>query len=117
SHILSWKLLYPKSEHLLIKEVWRTICPKRIIRENGPRCAATGLCRLPDTPDTIGNEHIPRMNAIETDGLTRKFGERVAVDNLTLRIPVGAVFGFLGPNGAGKTTTVRMLAALIEPTK
>src|SRR6266581_34493 len=56
------------------------------------------------------------MNAIETKALTRKFGQRVAVDNLTLSIPQGTVFGFLGPNGAGKTTTVRMLAALIAPT-
>jgi ABC-2 type transport system ATP-binding protein len=56
------------------------------------------------------------MNAIETQSLTRKFGERVAVDQLSLSIPAGAVFGFLGPNGAGKTTTVRMLSALIAPT-
>jgi ABC-2 type transport system ATP-binding protein len=47
--------------------------------------------------------------------LTRAFGDRVAVDDLTLAIPAGSVFGFLGPNGAGKTTTVRMLAALIAP--
>ncbi len=56
------------------------------------------------------------MNAIETQGLTRRFGERVAVDGLDLAIPRGQVFGFLGPNGAGKTTTVRMLAAIIAPT-
>ena len=56
------------------------------------------------------------MGAIDTSGLTRKFGERLAVDNLTMSIPEGAVFGFLGPNGAGKTTTVRMLSALIAPT-
>src|SRR5688572_23991465 len=55
-------------------------------------------------------------NAIETTGLTRRFGERLAVDKLDLAIPWGTVFGFLGPNGAGKTTTVRMLAALIAPT-
>ncbi|NTU84084.1 MAG: ABC transporter ATP-binding protein, partial [Chloroflexales bacterium] len=55
------------------------------------------------------------MNAIETHGLTRRFGDYTAVDNLTLSIPSGAVFGFLGPNGAGKTTTVRMLCALIAP--
>jgi ABC-2 type transport system ATP-binding protein len=53
--------------------------------------------------------------AIETHGLTRRFGERAAVDDLSITIPTGAVFGFLGPNGAGKTTTVRMLAALIAP--
>jgi len=56
------------------------------------------------------------MNTIETHKLTRKFGNLVAVDNLTLSIPEGTVFGFLGPNGAGKTTTVRMLTALIAPT-
>ncbi len=54
-------------------------------------------------------------NAIEINGLTRIFGARTAVDDLTLTIPVGTVFGFLGPNGAGKTTTVRMLTALIAP--
>jgi len=56
------------------------------------------------------------MNAIETHKLTRTFGKLTAVDNLTLGIPEGTVFGFLGPNGAGKTTTVRMLTALIAPT-
>lgn len=56
------------------------------------------------------------MYAIETFGLGRCFGDRVAVEDLSLAIPSGAVFGFLGPNGAGKTTTVRMLTALISPT-
>lgn len=55
------------------------------------------------------------MNAIETHELSRSFGNRKAVDALTLSIPAGTVFGFLGPNGAGKTTTVRMLSALIAP--
>jgi ABC-2 type transport system ATP-binding protein len=57
------------------------------------------------------------MNAIETTHLTRTFGSLVAVDDLTLAIPAGTVFGFLGPNGAGKTTTVRLLSALIAPTR
>ncbi len=56
------------------------------------------------------------MNAIETRELTRRFKDRAAVENLTLAVPAGTVFGLLGPNGAGKTTTVRMLAALIAPT-
>jgi ABC-2 type transport system ATP-binding protein len=55
------------------------------------------------------------MNSIETNQLTRSFGARLAVDQLTLSVPSGSVFGFLGPNGAGKTTTVRMLTALIAP--
>ena len=53
---------------------------------------------------------------IETENLTRKFGKLTAVDNVTLKINKGEVFGFLGPNGAGKTTTVRMLCCLISKT-
>jgi ABC-2 type transport system ATP-binding protein len=53
---------------------------------------------------------------IETENLTRKFSNLTAVDNLTLRVNEGEVFGFLGPNGAGKTTTVRMLCCLISKT-
>jgi len=53
---------------------------------------------------------------IETENLTRRFGDLTAVDDLTLRVDDGEVFGFLGPNGAGKTTTIRMLACLISKT-
>ena len=53
---------------------------------------------------------------IETVDLTKKFGEKTAVDGLTLHVNDGEVFGFLGPNGAGKTTTVRMLTCLISKT-
>jgi len=53
---------------------------------------------------------------ILTENLTKKFGEILAVDRLSLEIKEGEVFGFLGPNGAGKTTTVRMLTSLIGPT-
>jgi daunorubicin resistance ABC transporter ATP-binding subunit len=53
--------------------------------------------------------------AIQTEGLTKRFGEFVAVDSLDLRVDDGAVVALLGPNGAGKTTTVRMLATLIAP--
>jgi len=56
------------------------------------------------------------LNAIETRGLTRRFGKMTAVDGLDLAVPSGALFGLIGPNGAGKTTTLRMLAGLLEPT-
>jgi ABC-2 type transport system ATP-binding protein len=52
---------------------------------------------------------------IETRGLTRRFGARLAVDDLNLRAPEAGVYGFLGPNGAGKTTAIRMLLGLIRP--
>lgn len=50
--------------------------------------------------------------AIETQGLTKRFGHQLAVDTVNLAVPHGAVFGFLGPNGSGKTTTIRMLLGL-----
>jgi len=53
---------------------------------------------------------------IQIQNLTKKFGDLTAVDNLTLDVKEGEVFGFLGPNGAGKTTTVRMLTCLVGPT-
>jgi ABC-2 type transport system ATP-binding protein len=53
-----------------------------------------------------------QMNVIETEGLTKRFGERVAVEDVDLAVPRGYAFGFLGPNGAGKTTLIRMLLGL-----
>ena len=54
--------------------------------------------------------------AIETDKLTKKYGELTAVDALSLRIRRGEIFGLLGPNGAGKTTLISMLCTILEPT-
>jgi ABC-2 type transport system ATP-binding protein len=56
------------------------------------------------------------MPLIESFSLTKRFGEILAVDNLSLEVEQGEVLGFLGPNGAGKTTTIRMLAGIIAPT-
>jgi ABC-2 type transport system ATP-binding protein len=54
--------------------------------------------------------------AIRAQGLSRNFAAVRALDDLTLEVPAGSVFGFLGPNGAGTTTTIRLLLGLIEPT-
>jgi ABC-2 type transport system ATP-binding protein len=56
------------------------------------------------------------MTVIALDGLTKRFGNIVAVDDLTVRLGGGRVVGLLGPNGAGKTTTLRMLLGLVAPT-
>ncbi len=53
---------------------------------------------------------------IETEGLTKRYGQRDAVSNLTVSIPRGVIAGFVGPNGSGKTTTIRMLLGLVRPT-
>ena len=53
--------------------------------------------------------------AISTEGLTRRFGELAAVENVNLRVAAGQFFGFLGPNGAGKSTTIKMLTGLLAP--
>jgi ABC-2 type transport system ATP-binding protein len=55
-------------------------------------------------------------HVVETSGLTKRFGERVAVDNVDLRVPRGSAFGYLGPNGAGKTTLIRLLLGLTRAT-
>jgi ABC-2 type transport system ATP-binding protein len=58
---------------------------------------------------------LPMNNAIETHGLTRRFGEFVAVDAIDLAVPRGSFYGFLGPNGAGKSTTIKCLTGLLRP--
>ena len=56
------------------------------------------------------------MRAIQTESLTKRYGETVALDRLDLAVEQGEVYGYLGPNGAGKTTTIRLLLGLHRPT-
>lgn len=56
------------------------------------------------------------MPIVETNALTRRFGDLIAVDSLTISIERGEIFGLLGPNGAGKTTAIKMLTTLLRPT-
>jgi ABC-2 type transport system ATP-binding protein len=66
--------------------------------------------RRPSRPERAAGEPV-----LVVEHLTKRFGERVAVDDVSFTVDAGEVFGFLGPNGAGKTTTVRMLGTLIAP--
>ena len=63
-----------------------------------------------------GDANVERQIVIEAEGLTKKYGHQIAVNQLDLQIREGEVFGFLGPNGAGKTTTLLMFLGLTEPT-
>ncbi len=64
---------------------------------------------------TQGGGHSDEL-AIQTTGLTKRFGAQLAVNGVSLAVPRGSVFGFLGPNGSGKTTSIRMLLGLAEAT-
>jgi ABC-2 type transport system ATP-binding protein len=55
------------------------------------------------------------MNSVELEGVTKRFGQHVAVDHLDLAVPEGTVYGFIGPNGSGKTTTLRMILRILYP--
>jgi ABC-2 type transport system ATP-binding protein len=65
-------------------------------------------------PTTVSSAHTAEV-VVRTRGLTKRYGERLAVNALDLDVRRGEIFGFLGPNGAGKTTTIRMLLGLIAP--
>jgi len=55
------------------------------------------------------------MYTIELDNITKTFGKHKAVDDLTLKVPKGSIYGFIGPNGSGKTTTIRMIMNILYP--
>src|SRR6266568_1725631 len=73
----------------------------------------------PDTsqPEQAVDDAPSGTLAIETHGLSKHFGQRKAVDGLTISIPAGTIAGFVGPNGAGKTTTIRLLLGLVRPSE
>ncbi|MDQ4044794.1 MAG: ABC transporter ATP-binding protein [Chloroflexota bacterium] len=58
----------------------------------------------------------PAATVLEVDHLTKRYGQILALDDVTMSVPVGSIFGFLGPNGAGKTTLIRILMGFMKPT-
>lgn len=66
---------------------------------------------------SMENLQARNSNIIEVFGLTKKFGDFVAVDNISFTVGRGEIFAFLGPNGAGKTTSIRMMTTLLAPSK
>src|SRR3954449_8245730 len=62
------------------------------------------------------DHHDHHDNVVQTHELTKRYGDRLAADRVSLTVRRGEVYGFLGPNGAGKTTTLRMILGLVRPT-
>ena len=77
--------------------------------------AAESVGRDPD-PTAASLHVLPRDAVVNVAGLTKRYGDLIAVDELTFWLRAGTVTGFLGPNGAGKTTTLRLMLGLAEPT-
>jgi ABC-2 type transport system ATP-binding protein len=75
----------------------------------------TELASHPAQRQLDASNAMPTDAAVESVGLTKRYGDKLAVDHLTLRVDRGEIFGLLGPNGAGKTTTILMLLGLTEP--
>jgi ABC-2 type transport system ATP-binding protein len=71
----------------------------------------------PDPITFAGRTESGSATAVQVDRLTRRFGDFIAVDNISFQVPKGQIFGFLGPNGAGKSTTIRMLCGLLAPSE
>jgi ABC-2 type transport system ATP-binding protein len=73
---------------------------------------------MSESQDSVRDQQaVPDEVAIAAEGLTKTYGDTLAVADLDLAIPRGTVYGFLGPNGAGKTTTIEMLTTLLPPTR
>ena len=70
---------------------------------------------MPETLRQQEAEGVGRPSALVTNGLSKRYGGRLAVDSLSIDVPAGVVAGFIGPNGAGKTTTMAMLLGLVRP--
>src|SRR6202042_467491 len=102
--------------------VLKTECAEGLRRDcrggEGPT-PALRQSRVRARPQAYGQDPSPSTEGsemIEIDGLTKRYGDKTAVDGLSFVVEPGVVTGFLGPNGAGKSTTMRMIAGLDRPT-
>src|SRR5579883_1759530 len=91
-----------------IKSLKKLFCCKK-----GMACMADQVLTMPGVAPTSAR---PGEVALRTINLMKQYGQRLAVNDLSLEVRRGEIFGFLGPNGAGKTTTIRMALGLISPT-
>jgi ABC-2 type transport system ATP-binding protein len=99
----------------------RTNSAERAAADADERAAAEGPARLSDAAgSSASGDRSPKATtspAIHAVGLSKRFGDTIAVNSLSMTVQRGEVFGFLGPNGAGKTTVVKLLLGLARPTR
>src|SRR4051812_42652301 len=111
----------------MILRTRRSMCPSIPANSSGPRAATLSRDNEPsDVRPKLrcarfaifharGTLAGLRMNAVELHNVTKTFGRQTAVDDLSLVVPTGSVYGFIGPNGSGKTTTLRMIMRIFYP--
>ncbi|OBY52523.1 ribosome-associated ATPase/putative transporter RbbA [Aggregatibacter aphrophilus] len=116
-------------EHILAMDDGKLIAnapTKQLIAETQSHDLEESYIKLlpPEKRSGLNGFHIPPFKpepnqppVITANGLTKKFGDFISVDNVSFTIPKGEIFGFLGSNGCGKSTTMKMLTGLLEPTK
>src|SRR5690606_18955264 len=96
----------------------RTRSPTQSCRAPGLSMSGATTWPAPDPGRLLSmNAVATNEPAIRARGLTRRFGDLVAVDHVDLTVPRAHVYGFLGPNGSGKSTTIRMLCGLLTPSE
>ena len=86
------------------------------VRLRGTSAGPSIVVLITPTPNVWKRGNVSTASAITTRGLTKRFGDLTAVDDITIDVPVGGVVGFVGPNGSGKSTLIRTLLGLIAPT-
>ena len=116
-------------EHILAMDDGKLIAnapTKQLIAETQSHDLEESYIKLlpPEKRSGLNGFHIPPFKpepnqppVITANGLTKKFGDFISVDNVSFTIPNGEIFGFLGSNGCGKSTTMKMLTGLLEPTE
>jgi ABC-2 type transport system ATP-binding protein len=103
--------IVPSVENVFIEAIANQNEQRSSVKDAGKWRSGVGQAPMSILPSPTSNG-----NAVVISNLTRQFGDFVAVDNISLAVKRGEIFGFLGPNGSGKTTTIRMLCGLLTPT-
>ncbi len=110
-HITDLRTTTPSLEDVFIARIEEMRTPESRRGASRSYVATSPAALAVNVPSSAENDHI----AVRAEGLTRRFGDFTAVNQVSFTVEKGEIFGFLGPNGSGKTTTIRMLTGLLPP--